>query len=284
MEVFTTPPPSPPVAVLIALRTPPLALSSPISMATTSTSTRSFPFPHPNLTHIVGKPTASTLKQLRKEVYANARSVHSERGGGQNGCLALAKPNLISKCSAPPPTKYTSSPNWRIVPFCPSANSVMPATASSSILRPFTSLTLTTVSSNRQSQPPVTGLWHISVGPTQHFANAIGDPTAADVVAFAHFTLFLPALSTLEIALQKGYLTNFPGLTAKPLRRHPPKSIPMMKGHMDAINPGRGVGNDFDTVDSENPVNMEPMSSVRLVQGHDRIKFPVSWIQDTGTP
>jgi hypothetical protein len=43
---------------------------------------------------------------------------------------------------------------------------------------------------------------------------------AANLVAFAHATLFSPALSTLEKALDKGYLINFPGLTPQNLRRH----------------------------------------------------------------
>lgn len=51
--------------------------------------TDSIPFPHPILTPILSKPTAATIKQLKKEVYANARSVHSERGGGMNGHLGI---------------------------------------------------------------------------------------------------------------------------------------------------------------------------------------------------
>jgi hypothetical protein len=51
--------------------------------------TDSIPFPHPTLTPILDKPTAATIKQLKKEVYANARSVHSELGGGMNGHLGI---------------------------------------------------------------------------------------------------------------------------------------------------------------------------------------------------
>jgi hypothetical protein len=50
-----------------------------ITMSTTPTT---FPSPHPVLTAIDGKPTARTIKQLRKEIYANARSANSDRGGG----------------------------------------------------------------------------------------------------------------------------------------------------------------------------------------------------------
>jgi hypothetical protein len=58
----------------------------------TEASTK-YPFPHPILTEITGKPDAASLRQLRKEVYANARAVHSERGGGANGHLGIVMPN-----------------------------------------------------------------------------------------------------------------------------------------------------------------------------------------------
>jgi hypothetical protein len=72
------------------------------------------------------------------------------------------------------------------------------------------------------------------VSPTEHASmTAIGSATPAQLVAFAHATLFSPALSMLGLALNKGYLTNFPGLTAKTLRKYPPQSFPMVKGHLD---------------------------------------------------
>jgi hypothetical protein len=51
--------------------------------------TDSIPFPHLELTPIHGKPTAATITQLKKEAYANARSVYSDRGGGMNGHLGI---------------------------------------------------------------------------------------------------------------------------------------------------------------------------------------------------
>jgi hypothetical protein len=57
--------------------------------------------------------------------------------------------------------------------------------------------------------------------------------TPAELVAFAHAALFSPALSTLAIALKKGFVHNFPGLTEKTLAKHPPRSFAMVKGHMD---------------------------------------------------
>mmetsp|Transcript_17787 Transcript_17787/g.32152 ORF Transcript_17787/g.32152 Transcript_17787/m.32152 type:complete len:91 (-) Transcript_17787:59-331(-) len=55
--------------------------------------------------------------------------------------------------------------------------------------------------------------------------SAIGAPKAVELVAYSHATLFLPALSTLEKTLKCGYVRNFPGLTAKTLQRHPPRSV-----------------------------------------------------------
>jgi hypothetical protein len=79
------------------------------------------------------------------------------------------------------------------------------------------------------------GMWQIALpvtGPT-HVSNHIGKQSAAELVAFAHATLFSPSLSTLEKALTKGYLTNFHGLDAQALRKYPPASVPMAKGHLD---------------------------------------------------
>jgi hypothetical protein len=55
-----------------------------------SDSSKSYPFPHPTLTKIDGKPNAASIKLLTKEVYANAKSVHSVHGGELNGHLGLA--------------------------------------------------------------------------------------------------------------------------------------------------------------------------------------------------
>jgi hypothetical protein len=78
------------------------------------------------------------------------------------------------------------------------------------------------------------GLWHVNLAKQKiRLANSIGNPTASELVAFAHATLFSPVLSTLEAALTRGYLTNFPGLTPAMLRKYQPRSIAMHKGHMD---------------------------------------------------
>ena len=94
---------------------------------------------------------------------------------------------------------------------------------------------------NGTRNPP--GLWQfiIPVSPTATTTiepdaaalTTIGYPQAAELVAYSHAALFSPALSTLEKALQRGYVRNIPGLTAKTLRRHPPRSVATAKGHLD---------------------------------------------------
>ena len=90
-----------------------------------------------------------------------------------------------------------------------------------------------------------TGLWHLGLVsapppdppiapvPEQLSLAAVATATPADLVAFAHAALFSPALSTLQLALDRGYISQFPGLTAQSLRKYPPSSIPMIKGHLD---------------------------------------------------
>jgi hypothetical protein len=53
----------------------------------------------------------------------------------------------------------------------------------------------------------------------------------------------------LEKALKNGYLTNFPGLNAQSLRKFPPASVPMAKGHLDQ------------TCKSNDPLDRAPASS-----------------------
>ena len=86
-----------------------------------------------------------------------------------------------------------------------------------------------------------TTLWHMDV-PSEvdqqstfpHHANAaIGNDTAANMVAFMHAAFFSPAISTLEKALQKGFINNIPGFTQATLKKYPPKSVAMVKGHLD---------------------------------------------------
>jgi hypothetical protein len=53
--------------------------------------------------------------------------------------------------------------------------------------------------------------------PDEVAAAAVGSAKPADLVAFAHASMFSPALSTLHEALAKDYLPGIPGLTAATL-------------------------------------------------------------------
>ena len=48
-----------------------------------------FSFPHETLTPILGKPTNTTLQLLQRQLFTNASSVPSARGGGLHGHLAM---------------------------------------------------------------------------------------------------------------------------------------------------------------------------------------------------
>jgi len=63
-----------------------------ITRSNMAPSTSTLTFPHPKLTPIVGTPTNSGIKQLTKEIYANARAIPSTRGGGGHGHLGLVMP------------------------------------------------------------------------------------------------------------------------------------------------------------------------------------------------
>ena len=65
-------------------------------------------------------------------------------------------------------------------------------------------------------------------------ANAvINNPNLAERIAFYHASLFSPALSTWCTAIDAGHLTSWPELTSAQVRRYPPQSIAMVKGHLD---------------------------------------------------
>ena len=58
--------------------------------------------------------------------------------------------------------------------------------------------------------------------------------TMAELVAFAHAALFSPAMSTLKMALRKGFLPLFPGLTKASLTCFLPSIEATSMGHLDA--------------------------------------------------
>jgi hypothetical protein len=54
----------------------------------------------------------------------------------------------------------------------------------------------------------------------------------ADRIAFHHASCNYPVISTWLKALDSGFLTTFPGLSADLVRKYPPNSIATIKGHM----------------------------------------------------
>ena len=82
---------------------------------------------------------------------------------------------------------------------------------------------------------PNTRLWKVPLNPPpKPLCNAIlGTTKAAEMVAYSHATLFSPTLSTLQKALDNGYIQNFPGLTKESLKKYPPTSPATAKGHLD---------------------------------------------------
>ena len=65
------------------------------------------------------------------------------------------------------------------------------------------------------------GLWRIPFN-TGQAANLVGIAGTADLVAFAHGALFSPAISTLQMALDRSLINGLPGLTSQSLWRFPP--------------------------------------------------------------
>ena len=86
-----------------------------------------------------------------------------------------------------------------------------------------------------QLKPQDTPIFLVSHHQPQHRINALlaTDAIIARRVAFYHVALFSPSLSTWRAAISRGFLTTWPDLTSKQVRRHHPASIPMIKGHLD---------------------------------------------------
>ena len=133
---------------------------------------------------------------------------------------------------------------------------------------------------------PATQLWHVNV-PTRpspvslppgippacnECNKTIGLPKVADMVAFAHASLFSPTLSTLAKALQSNFLTNFPGLTIDTLCRHPPQSKAMIMGHLNQTC--QGLCSTRTTLQNNNIADIEPTETDDDEENHDA--FPNS--------
>jgi len=81
---------------------------------------------------------------------------------------------------------------------------------------------------------PNSKLWPMELNPVEpsSIANVVRHEINADFVAFSHASFFSPCDSALYTALTKGYLGNFPRLTAKMFNSDRPNSTATSKGHL----------------------------------------------------
>ena len=85
-------------------------------------------FPHKVLTPIVGQPTPLALQRLRTELIANAMSVPSNRGGGENGHLCLVLPEEELATISDTPFEIPVNPGPLPVPGANATNAHIAAT------------------------------------------------------------------------------------------------------------------------------------------------------------
>jgi hypothetical protein len=119
---------------------------------------------------------------------------------------------------------------------------------------------------------PATRLWNIDLPATtvpQQASNAIiQSANPPQLVAFAHAALFLPALSTLQSALDKHLLPGSPGLSAASLRKHPPFLPPMIKGHLNHTRKNQRSTKATPIPVTADPSNVFPPSAAEGRQTH----------------
>ena len=77
-------------------------------------------------------------------------------------------------------------------------------------------------------------LWTIDKDNHHSLNSVIDAPTIAERIEFYSRSLFSPTLSTLEKAIKAGFLSSFPVVTTKQLRKWPPQPVATTKGHMNA--------------------------------------------------
>jgi hypothetical protein len=142
---------------------------------------------------------------------------------------------------------------------------------------------------------PVAQLWHVdlpneapiaelpSAAPIAESNAAVGSATPAELVSFAHASLWSPALSTLATALDNNYVTNFPGLTSRTFRNHPPHSAATIKGHLDQSRKNqRSTKTTFNLIEPDTaPEDLETFPSAPVDGARSHSCF-VSTVEITG--
>ncbi len=170
-------------------------------------------FPHKELTKLSNEdaPTSKSLLLLHKEVYANARSVESQQGGGAHGHLGLvmpAAPYLVVGGTA-----WNDPVNPGVLALGPATTSVQIATASTGhATAQITYHTTQAVGSKLKSQ--------LLVAVPNEFLNTLEDPvhgfsdvTAAEMLAHlttSYGTVTPEDLKENEAALSTEWNPNTP--------------------------------------------------------------------------
>ena len=108
---------------------------------------------------------------------------------------------------------------------------------------------------------------------THHSVNAVIDaPTIAERIEFYSRSLFSPTLSTLAQAIKAGYLSSFPRITTKQLRRWPPNPTATVKGHMHAQR-----SNLRSTKQTSNNMTLTPLQrTTHVIDNDDHVAKPQS--------
>jgi hypothetical protein len=71
-----------------------------------------------------------------------------------------------------------------------------------------------------------------NIQPTANIST-LAQQTASNGITFLHAATGYPVLSTWLAAIDQGFYTTWPGLTARAVRQHLPKSVTTAIGHLD---------------------------------------------------
>jgi hypothetical protein len=83
--------------------------------------------------------------------------------------------------------------------------------------------------------------------------SAIRHDTIPERIAFYHTTLFSPSIATWCHAIDNGHFTTWPDLTSSLVRKHAPKSVAMIKGHLDQQRANQHFTQPTEPTNADNP-------------------------------
>ena len=131
--------------------------------------------------------------------------------------------------------------------------------------------------------PPGNILAHSTTNdtPNTHAANSvIPQQTIADRIAFYHATMFSPSLSTWCKAIDANLLSTWPDLTSAQVRKHPPISSALVKGHLDQSRANQRSTKTKPTTNSNAQPSSSP-STNRFAALADQLDNPAASSNDT---